>query len=49
MLRRGNAWWRTGQSWATDGHKWLNVTHYSGIVIVSESEALRRAIHAIGD
>ena len=31
-------------SWATDGHKWLNVPHDSGIAIVRKPEALRRAM-----
>jgi glutamate/tyrosine decarboxylase-like PLP-dependent enzyme len=31
-------------SWATDAHKWLNVPHDSGIVIVRESELLQHAM-----
>jgi glutamate/tyrosine decarboxylase-like PLP-dependent enzyme len=31
-------------SWATDAHKWLNVPQDSGIVIVREPDALRRAM-----
>jgi glutamate/tyrosine decarboxylase-like PLP-dependent enzyme len=31
-------------SWATDGHKWLNVPHDSGIAIVRDIEALGRSM-----
>ena len=31
-------------SWATDGHKWLNVPHDCGIAIIKDSEALRHAM-----
>jgi glutamate/tyrosine decarboxylase-like PLP-dependent enzyme len=31
-------------SWATDGHKWLNVPYDSGIVIVRDADAHRRAV-----
>jgi len=31
-------------SWATDGHKWLNTPHDSGIAIVRDKEALRQAM-----
>src|SRR5688572_12249770 len=31
-------------SWATDGHKWLNSPYDCGIAIVREGEALRRAM-----
>ena len=33
-------------SWATDGHKWLNVTYDCGIVFVSREGALRRTFTA---
>ncbi len=31
-------------SWATDGHKWLNVPQDSGIAIVRDGDALRRSM-----
>ncbi|HJR65973.1 MAG TPA: pyridoxal-dependent decarboxylase [Gemmatimonadaceae bacterium] len=31
-------------SWATDGHKWLNTPYDCGIAVVREGEALRRAM-----
>ncbi|HEV2297078.1 MAG TPA: aminotransferase class V-fold PLP-dependent enzyme [Candidatus Acidoferrales bacterium] len=31
-------------SWATDAHKWLNVPQDSGVAIVRDSDALRRAM-----
>ena len=33
-------------SWATDGHKWLNVPHDSGIVLVRRAATLRAAMSA---
>jgi glutamate/tyrosine decarboxylase-like PLP-dependent enzyme len=40
-LLRGIA---NADSWATDAHKWLNVPHDSGVVIVRDSDVLRRAM-----
>ncbi len=34
-------------SWATDGHKWLNVTYDCGIAFVREPAALRRTFTAV--
>jgi glutamate/tyrosine decarboxylase-like PLP-dependent enzyme len=34
-------------SWATDGHKWLNVTYDCGIAIVRRAGALRRTFAAV--
>jgi glutamate/tyrosine decarboxylase-like PLP-dependent enzyme len=31
-------------SWATDGHKWLNVPYDSGIALVRDSDALRKSM-----
>lgn len=34
-------------SWATDGHKWINVTYDCGIAFVREPSALRRTFAAV--
>jgi glutamate/tyrosine decarboxylase-like PLP-dependent enzyme len=34
-------------SWATDGHKWLNVTYDCGLVLVSREGALRRTFASV--
>ncbi|MEP7325004.1 MAG: aminotransferase class V-fold PLP-dependent enzyme [Gemmatimonadota bacterium] len=34
----------TADSWATDGHKWLNVPYDSGIAFVRDQDALRAAM-----
>lgn len=36
-------------SWATDGHKWLNVPYDSGLVICKERKHLRKAMSMHGD
>ena len=36
-------------SWATDGHKWLNVTYDCGLVLVREPGALRRSFFTAAD
>ncbi len=36
-------------SWATDAHKWLNVTYDSGIVFVRDAEHLRRSFASVAD
>lgn len=36
-------------SWATDAHKWLNVTYDSGLVLVREPGTLRRSFFATAD
>lgn len=35
-----------GDSWATDGHKWLNTTYDCGIALVRSPDALRQAMQA---
>ena len=42
-LARGFA---DADSWATDGHKWLNVPYDSGVVLVREAKDLRAAMSA---
>ncbi|HEY2529635.1 MAG TPA: aminotransferase class V-fold PLP-dependent enzyme [Xanthobacteraceae bacterium] len=42
------AGFREADSWATDAHKWLNVPYDSGIAIVRNREALRRAMSISG-
>jgi glutamate/tyrosine decarboxylase-like PLP-dependent enzyme len=34
-------------SWATDGHKWLNVTYDCGLVLVAREGALRRSFASV--
>ena len=42
--RRHLAGFTAADSWATDGHKWLNIPHDCGIAIVRDREALRRSM-----
>jgi len=36
-------------SWATDGHKWLNVTYDCGIAFVRDGDDLRRSFTSVAD
>ena len=36
-------------SWATDAHKWLNVSYDSGTVFVRNAEHLRRSFASVAD
>jgi glutamate/tyrosine decarboxylase-like PLP-dependent enzyme len=38
---------RRADSWATDGHKWLNVGYDCGLVLVSREAALRRTFASV--
>jgi glutamate/tyrosine decarboxylase-like PLP-dependent enzyme len=43
------AGYEVADSWATDGHKWLNVPYDSGLVICKTRDHLRRAMSIHGD
>ncbi|MBX2963118.1 MAG: aspartate aminotransferase family protein [Cyclobacteriaceae bacterium] len=41
--------YKLADSWATDGHKWLNVPYDNGLIICRNGEHLRRAMSMSGD